>query len=104
MNVHFFFFTFSFYCFCIHSSVSLSVGSPGDGVTNACELPCGSWEVNPGPLDEQSVFFTTESPLQHLTCFFETGFWNAIQTQYRFSILGAGITGGHHRNQLLMSS
>ena len=28
------------------------------------ELPCGCWEVNPGPLEEQPVFLTTEQSLQ----------------------------------------
>jgi hypothetical protein len=30
------------------------------GVTDNCELPCGCWELNLGPLDEQSVFLTVE--------------------------------------------
>ena len=29
------------------------VGSAGTGVTDSCELPCGCWELNPGPLEEQ---------------------------------------------------
>jgi hypothetical protein len=29
-----------------------------------CEPPCGSWELNSGPLEEQAVLFTTEPPLQ----------------------------------------
>ena len=31
---------------------------PGTGITDSCELPCGCgyWELNPGPLEEQSVF------------------------------------------------
>jgi hypothetical protein len=31
-----------------------------------CELPCGYWEVNPGPLEEHSVLLITEPPLQYL--------------------------------------
>ena len=42
------------------------VGSPGTRVTNSCELPCGCWELNPGPLQEQQVFLTTEPSLQPL--------------------------------------
>ena len=36
------------------------VKSPKTGVTDCCELPCGCWEVNWDPLEEQSVFLTTE--------------------------------------------
>jgi hypothetical protein len=31
---------------------------------NSCELSCRCWELNPGPLEEQVVLLTTESPLQ----------------------------------------
>ena len=34
--------------------------------SDSCELPCECWEVNPGPLEEQSVFLTTEPFLQPL--------------------------------------
>ena len=30
----------------------------------SCELLCGCWELNSGPLEEQSVFLTAESSLQ----------------------------------------
>jgi len=29
------------------------VRSPGAGVTDGCESPCGCWETNPSPLEEQ---------------------------------------------------
>lgn len=29
------------------------------GATDGCELPCGCWELYPGPLEEQSVLLTT---------------------------------------------
>ena len=29
-----------------------------------CELPYGCWELNPGPLEEQSVLLITEPSLQ----------------------------------------
>jgi hypothetical protein len=35
-------------------------GSPETGVTDSCKLPYGSWELNPGSLEEQSVPITTE--------------------------------------------
>ena len=28
------------------------------------ELPCGCWELNPGPLEKQSVLLPTEASLQ----------------------------------------
>ena len=37
----------------------------GDG----CELPCGCWELNSGPLEEQSVLLTAEPLLQPPKCF-----------------------------------
>jgi hypothetical protein len=40
--------------------------SSGTGVTDGCKLPCGCWELNPGPLEEQPVLVTTEPSLQLL--------------------------------------
>lgn len=37
------------------------------GVTEGCELPCGCWELNPGPLQEQPVLLATEPSLQPLS-------------------------------------
>jgi hypothetical protein len=33
------------------------------------EPPCGWWDLNSGPLEEQSVLLTAEPPLQPPTCF-----------------------------------
>jgi hypothetical protein len=33
-------------------------------ITGGCEPPCGSWDLNSGPLKEQSVLFTTKPSLQ----------------------------------------
>jgi hypothetical protein len=38
-----------------------NVGSPGTGVRDSCDLPCKCWELNLGPLEEQTVLLTTES-------------------------------------------
>jgi hypothetical protein len=35
-----------------------------DPITDGCEPPCGCWELNSGPLEEQSVLLTSESSLQ----------------------------------------
>jgi hypothetical protein len=31
-----------------------------DLITGSCELPCGCWELNSGPLEEQSVLLPAE--------------------------------------------
>jgi hypothetical protein len=36
----------------------------GGSSTDGCEPPCGCWELNLGPLEEQSVLLNTEPPLQ----------------------------------------
>jgi hypothetical protein len=46
---------------------SMYICMPGEGVepiTDGCESPCGSWELNPGPLEKQPVLLTTEPSLQ----------------------------------------
>jgi hypothetical protein len=35
-----------------------------DPITDGCEPPCGCWELNSRPLDEQSVLLTAEPSLQ----------------------------------------
>ena len=37
---------------------------PGAGVTDSCEPPCGCWELNLGPLEEQPVLIDAEQSLQ----------------------------------------
>lgn len=36
---------------------------PGKGVKDGCTPPCGCWESNMGPQEEQPVFLSTESLL-----------------------------------------
>jgi hypothetical protein len=36
-----------------------------DLITDDFEPPCGCWDLNSGPLEEQSVLLTTEPSLQH---------------------------------------
>lgn len=36
------------------------VGTPRPRVTDVYELPCGCWEPNPGPLQDQPVLLTAE--------------------------------------------
>jgi hypothetical protein len=35
-----------------------------DPITGGCELPCGCWDLNSGPSEEQSMLLTTEPSLQ----------------------------------------
>jgi hypothetical protein len=35
-----------------------------DPITDGCEPPCGCWELNSGPQEEQSVLLITEPSLQ----------------------------------------
>ncbi|XP_050003558.1 adiponectin receptor protein 1 [Alexandromys fortis] len=58
--------------------------SPATGSSDSCELPCGCWELNPGPLEEQSVLLTTEPSLQphKMSCLFCSGVF-----------LGLGLSG-----------
>lgn len=47
------------------------VRSPGREVTDSCELTCGYWELNPGPLKEQPVLLTADiSPVRLFICLF----------------------------------
>ena len=39
--------------FCLHVSLREDVRSPETGVTDRCKLPCGCWELNPGPPEDQ---------------------------------------------------
>jgi hypothetical protein len=34
-----------------------------DLITDGCEPPCGCWDLNSGPLEEQSVLLTAEPSL-----------------------------------------
>lgn len=39
------------------------VGTPATGVLGAYELPCGYWQWNLGPLQDQQVLLTAEPSL-----------------------------------------
>jgi len=40
-------------------------------VVDGCEPPCGCWELNSGPLEEQTVLLTSEPSLQPKRDIFE---------------------------------
>ena len=35
-----------------------------DLITDSCEPPCGCWELNSGPLEDQAMLLTSEPSLQ----------------------------------------
>jgi hypothetical protein len=48
----------------MYMSIQTHQERASDPITNGCEPPCGCWELNSGPLVEQSVLLTTEPYLQ----------------------------------------
>jgi hypothetical protein len=52
-----------------------------DLITGGCEPPCGCWDLNSGPLEEQSVLLPAEpsGQLPGSCIFFETGFHEVTQ-------------------------
>ena len=40
---------------CLHVCLCEDVGYSRTGVTDSCEPPCGCWNLNPGPLEEQPM-------------------------------------------------
>jgi hypothetical protein len=54
----FFFLRFIYFMYMTHQKRAL------DPITDGCEPPCGCWELNSGPLEEQPVFLTIEPSLQ----------------------------------------
>ena len=51
--------TFLVHCHCLQTHQKRA----SDPITDGCEPPCGCWELNSGPLEEQSVLLTTELSL-----------------------------------------
>jgi hypothetical protein len=43
-----------------------------------CEPPCGYWDLNSGPLEEQSVLLTAERSLQPQTYFYTENFFTFV--------------------------
>ena len=67
---HLFIFILCALVFCLHVCLGEGVKSPGTGGTHSCELSCGCWELNLGPLEEQPVLLTIETSLQPLVLWF----------------------------------
>jgi hypothetical protein len=70
---------FQFYIFCciffkdlfifIYEYTDIHHKSALDPITDGCEPPCSCWELNSGPLEEQSVLLTAEPSLQPIFIF-----------------------------------
>lgn len=43
--------------------IAVVIRSSGTGITDRCQLPCEFWDLNPGPLEKQSVLLTAEPSL-----------------------------------------
>jgi len=62
-----FFFKHFIYLLYIMITLSLSSDTPEEVIrliSDGCEPPCGCWDLNSGPWEEQSVLLTTEPSLQ----------------------------------------
>ena len=67
---------------CLYACLCGSSRSPGTGVIDSCEVPCGCWELNPDPLEEQPVLQNLELSLQPLLLFsFRTIFFLYVKSQ-----------------------
>ena len=55
---------FSLYEYTVAVFRHTPVECASDPITDGCEPPCGCWELNSGPMWEQSVLLTSESSLQ----------------------------------------
>jgi hypothetical protein len=57
-----FFFFLNLFIICVYAVAIFRHSRRGHQifVTDGCEPPCGCWELNSGPLEEQSVLLTTE--------------------------------------------
>jgi hypothetical protein len=52
-----------------HCSLQTHQKRTSDPITDGCEPPYGCWELNSGPLEEQSMLLTTGPSLQPLNIF-----------------------------------
>lgn len=62
-----------------------AIGSPGSGVIDSCEMPCGCYELNLGSIEASALNPITEpitSPLPHLSNFIFTLMYNMYEYVY----------------------
>ena len=68
-----------------------------DLITDGCEPPCGCWDLNSGPSEEQSMLLTTEPSLQPWISFLL--FFYFLVFQDRVSLYSSGCLGTHFVDQ-----
>jgi hypothetical protein len=64
---------------------TLDVRSPIYAVAGSCQLPCGCWELNVGPLREQSMLLITE--LYHLSVTWQCNYIKGCSKTEEFYII-----------------
>jgi hypothetical protein len=57
-----------------------------DPITDGCEPPYDTWELNSGPLEEQPVFLTADPSLQPQTFFFLKNRLLGLYSQVRITV------------------
>jgi len=67
-------------------------------LTDGCEPPCGCWELNPGPLEEQPVLLTDKPSLQPP---WHSSFWVVLYLPWHFP--GLITQESHDKTQILLS-
>jgi hypothetical protein len=55
------------------SALQMHQKRASDLIMDGCEPPCGCWDLNSGPSEEQSVLLTNEPSLQPLVLVLKTG-------------------------------
>ena len=60
-----------------------------DPIIDGCEPPCGCWELNSGPLEEQAMLLTSEPSLQPSICFLEIKY-NTVDSSDCLELYGPG--------------
>jgi hypothetical protein len=66
LNYYYFLFLFFFLKIYLHKyTVADSEEYLSDLITDGCEPPCGCWDLNSGPLEEQSALLHAEPSRQH---------------------------------------
>ena len=55
-------------------------------ITDGCEPPCGCWEMNSGPLEEQAMLLTTEPSFQPFHSFLNIYFYVYVYACVSYTI------------------
>jgi hypothetical protein len=61
------FYLYEYTCSCLQTHQKRA----SDLITNGCKPPCGCWDLNSGPSEEQSVLLTTQPSLQPIMFVFK---------------------------------